>query len=282
MTPSESIGIGRTDELTLRVSAASLARVVFDHPDESTRMLALEHKAYVSRTSPSAEVVVRAQPFGGAVRIMDPDEISAVSGGFNFDSERSRSEDDFRIFIHPSRLEALCRHVARAAGQASMVDLEIGPSRELGEEFGDSLDIQLQPEAYTVRPPRIVVQNQPTPTSNLRAPGAPTVRIYWIYEVDLQDPELIRLMLDNSQKNPGRVLSQMARDRYRLGTGDRANAVLVAPLAEIHRVYLATPVEKRSEPVPFHDTVLAGNVAAVVPDLSISKFTVIPAGGSGR
>lgn len=272
MFSPKGIGIGQTDELSLRVSAASLARVVFDHPEESARMLALEHKAFVSRTSPSGEVVVKAQPFGGAVRIMDLGEISAVAGGFNFDSEKSRSEHDFRIFVRPSGLDALIQHVSQAAGHTSMVDLEIGPSRELGEEFGDSLGLRPRGEVYTVRPTRIMVQDQPTPTSNLRALGAPTVRIYWVYEVEIQSPELCRLMLESSQAHPARVLGEMAQEQHRLGTGERANAVLAASLAEIRQIYLATPLEKRGEPVPFHDTVLAGNVPVILDQISVPGY----------
>src|SRR5688500_121371 len=38
------VGIGATDELSLRVSVAALVRVLFEHPDDGTLMLAIERK----------------------------------------------------------------------------------------------------------------------------------------------------------------------------------------------------------------------------------------------
>jgi hypothetical protein len=39
------IGIGATNELSFRVSVATLVRVLFENPDDGELMLALEHKA---------------------------------------------------------------------------------------------------------------------------------------------------------------------------------------------------------------------------------------------
>ena len=64
------IGIGPTTELSLRVSVASLARVIFPSPEDGTPMLALEHRATL--LPGEEQVVVKAQPFGGAVRILYP------------------------------------------------------------------------------------------------------------------------------------------------------------------------------------------------------------------
>jgi hypothetical protein len=272
VSENENIGVGETDELSLRVSAAALARVVFSRPEDGTRMLALEHKAYVSRTGQPPPTVVKAQPFGGAVRIVHRDRFAEVVGGFSFDSERSREEQDFRIFIRPSHLAKLRDYASQIAGQPSVSDLEIGPSRELEEEFEDTLGINLDPDAYTVHPVGIVWQSHASPTSNLRALGKPTARIYWIYEVEIEDAELCQKMLDNSRTHPGRVMAALAEDRHRAGEPGRANAVLVVPQDAIRQAYLARNPSDRGEPLPFQGTVLSGNVAAVLDGLSVSKY----------
>jgi hypothetical protein len=200
VSENENIGVGETDELSLRVSAAALARVVFSRPEDGTRMLALEHKAYVSRTGQPPPTVVKAQPFGGAVRIVHRDRFAEVVGGFSFDSERSREEQDFRIFIRPSHLAKLRDYASQIAGQPSVSDLEIGPSRELEEEFEDTLGINLDPDAYTVHPVGIVWQSHASPTSNLRALGKPTARIYWIYEVEIEDAELCQTGIERANQ----------------------------------------------------------------------------------
>jgi hypothetical protein len=65
----------------------------------------LERKA----TLREDKVEVKSQPFGGAIRILDLDTIHDMIGDFHFDSERSRTEQDFRLFIRPST--GLCPRV---------------------------------------------------------------------------------------------------------------------------------------------------------------------------
>ena len=71
--PSTSeIGIGPTDELSLRVSVGALARVLFEHPRDGEIMLALERKATVLHSEGGQVVDVKSQPFGGALRLLRP------------------------------------------------------------------------------------------------------------------------------------------------------------------------------------------------------------------
>jgi hypothetical protein len=83
---------GMAAEENLRVSVATLNRVVFLHPENESLMLALERKAKVSH---DGSVRVRAQPYGGAVRILDPTPLQTIIGQIQFDGERS---DARRIF----------------------------------------------------------------------------------------------------------------------------------------------------------------------------------------
>src|SRR5512138_2014965 len=94
--------IGATPDLSLRVSIATLARVIFKHPTNGESMLALERKATLHETENGRIVQVKSQPFGGAIRILNVGAIYDLIGDFHFDSEQSRSEQDFRIFIGPS------------------------------------------------------------------------------------------------------------------------------------------------------------------------------------
>ena len=91
----------------LRVSVATYNRVIFPHPESGATMLALERKATVLK---GGSVNVRAQPFGGGVRILDPDPLKQILGEIEFDSERSKQEQDFRILIPPFKWEAVKRY----------------------------------------------------------------------------------------------------------------------------------------------------------------------------
>jgi hypothetical protein len=266
------IGVGPTAELNLRVSVATLSRVVFPHPADGIPMLALEHKASLSSRDTEALLDVKAQPFGGAIRILYPNRLFTLVGGFNFDSVRSRSEGDFRIYIRPACWENVRDFCLQNRAEEDDPDLEIDPTRELVEEFEDALGIKLQADHYDVKPIGIVVENEPARTTNLRAAGAPTARIYRVYEVQILDSGLCQSMITNSEANPSRVLQRLALNDARKGGRGRANAILAAAEDGIRAAYLAIPPEIRGQPLPFADTVLEGNVAAVLEGVQVTKY----------
>lgn len=268
----QNIKIGPTDELSLRVSVATLSRVIFPRPEDGVSMLALEHKATVIPGDDELQVAVKAQPFGGAIRILNLSEFIKQVGDFNFDSQRSQSEQDFRGYIRPSNWETVREFCLRNLSYEDSRNLDSDPSRELGEEFYDTLGIQLQPQQYTIAPFNFVVENEPAPTRNLRASGNPTARIYRIDEVHIHEPDLALKMMANSETHPCKVLERLALADAQTGGRGRANAMLVAPLQEIRTAYLGIPPEKRGARLPFKDSLLAGNVAAVLEGIFIPKY----------
>lgn len=235
-------------------------------------MLALENKATLVSNNSEFRVIVRAQPFGGAIRILNINGFLTHVGGFNFDSERSRSERDFRVFIRPSTWEAVREYCLLNLDLVESPDLESDPSRELVEEFHDTLGIQLKPDQYSIEPVRIVVENDSSPTENLHASGNPTARIYRIYEVQISDPTLWQMMMTNSETHPSRVLQKLAIDDAQKGGRGRANAMLVAPVEDIRDAYLTISPEMRGSRLPFNNTSMAGNVATVLEGIFVPKY----------
>jgi hypothetical protein len=134
--------VGATGELSLRVSVATLVRVVFENPQDGDLMLALEHKATLIAGEGGPRVTVKAQPFGGAIRFLNLTPLQTLIGNFHFDSQRSRSERDFRIFIRPADWDTVREFCLRHFGQENDWVLESDPARELIEEFADALDIE--------------------------------------------------------------------------------------------------------------------------------------------
>lgn len=100
MSPSE-IRVGPTTELSLRVSVATLVRLLFRNRTDGDLMLALERRGTLRETEDARAVEVKCQPFGGAIRILNLDAMRELLCDFHFDSERSFTERDFRIFIRP-------------------------------------------------------------------------------------------------------------------------------------------------------------------------------------
>jgi hypothetical protein len=182
-------GIGATPDLSLRVSVATLVRVVFKHPVNGEWMLALERQAALHEN----KVEVKSQPFGGAIRIWiwGP---SDLIGDFHFDSERSRTEQDFRLFIQPSIWPVLREFCIQRLSRDTDPVLETDPTRELVEEFADALKINLLPEQYACKPVATVVENEATPTENIHAKGVYTVRVYRIFEASITYPALAHAM----------------------------------------------------------------------------------------
>jgi hypothetical protein len=261
-------GIGATPELSLRVSVATLVRVVFENPTNGELMLALERKATLHKT----EVEVKSQPFGGAIHILDLRALRDLIGDFHFDSERSRSEQDFRIFIRPSSWSAVQEFCIEHLSCVDDPILETDPARELTEEFADTLKINLEPEQYISKPVAIVVENEAAPTENIHAKGILTARVYRIFEATISDTSLIHNMMNNSESLSHEDLCKLALDDFQNGGKGRANSILNLPLKRISDVYLAMPPKERNAPVLFEENQLDETVPAVLEGITAPKY----------
>ena len=266
------IGVGATQELSLRLSVASLARVLFKHPQAEHEMLALERTATLRETEAGRQVTVKAQPFGGAVRLRDVSALRALIGDFHFDSERSRSEGDFRIQIRSSDWEIVKRFCLQHLQHEDMSVIEAGPERELVEEFADALKVKITSSQYRLTPTSPVIENAPAITGNIHATGHPTVRIYNVFEVRILDPSLAKAMLANSEGYSDQDLQELALQDARRGGKGRANAILALPVASLTKTYLAMSLDARDAPVTVEGHYLDGNVPAVLEEITVPKF----------
>jgi hypothetical protein len=261
-------GIGATPDLSLRVSVATLARVVFKHPINGEWMLALERKATLHEN----KVEVKSQPFGGAIRILDLEAIHDLIGDFHFDSERSRAEQDFRLFIRPSSWAVLREFCIQHLSRVNDLILETDPSRELAEEFSDTLNIHLKPEQYVSIPVATVVENEAVPTANVHAKSYPTVRVYRIFEASITSSTLAHAMLKNSELVSSKRISELALEDARTGGKGRANAVLALPLKGIMDAYLAVSPEERNSPIYIEKNRFDETVPAVLEGITVLKY----------
>jgi hypothetical protein len=272
MNHKHDAGFGATSELSLRVSVATLVRVLFEHPRDGDLMLALERKATLRESGNGRIVEVKSQPFGGAVRILDMGALHDLIGDFHFDSERSHSEQDFRIFIRPSDWamvrQACIQHLSRVGDPI----LETDPGRELAEEFADALKVDLRPDQYIHKPTAIVVENDPWPTENIHAEGIPTARVYRIFEAHITDVSLALTLLTNSESTSHQNLCALALEDARNGGKGRANAVLALPLKSISDVYLALVPIQRNTPILLAENRLDETVSAVLEGIPAPKY----------
>jgi hypothetical protein len=267
-----SMGVGATEELSLRVSVASLAKVIFEHPQDGHAMLALERVATLRETEARRRVTVKAQPFGGAVRLRRASALRELIGDFHFDSPRSRAEGDFRVQIRPSDWEAVKRFCLEHLQDEDESVLEAGPERELAEEFADTLHIGLTSTQYRLKRMGVALEEAPVVTDFIHAAGSPTVRIYHVYHVDVLDPSLARAMLDNSARYTDQALQALALHDARSGGKGRANAVLALPVELVTRAYQAMAPEERDAPITVAGHLLHGNVPALLETVAVPKY----------
>jgi hypothetical protein len=265
-------GIGPTSELSLRVSVATLVRVLLLDPAEGELRLALERKATLHPAENGGSVEVKSQPFGGAVRILDPTKLRGLIGSFRFDSEQSRSEQDFRIFIRPldwERVREFCIHHFNGADDPI---LESDPGRELNEEFAEALEMSVNPDQYGHRPIATAVEDVPAPTENIHASGFPTARVYRIFEAAIRDVSLAHAVLENSASLSDQDLFELTMKDARNGGKGRANAFLTLPLKRLTDHYLAMPPHERNVPILFGQNRLDETVPAILEGISVPKF----------
>ncbi len=263
-----SPGIKATEELSLRVSVATLVRVVFKHPVSDEWMLVLERKATLNETI----VEVKSQPFGGAIRILDIDAIHDLIGDFHFDSERSRVEQDFRLFIRPLRWALLRDFCIQHLNRMSDPVLETDPARELAEEFEETLKVNLIPNQYELKPTGMVLEDKPTPTENVHSPASPTVRVYRIFEAVITDPSLITTVMKNSEDISNKALEELALADKEKGRKGWANSVLYLPLKSIKVGNFARSPKKSHAPILIEGNWLDEAVLAALEGITIPKY----------
>ena len=236
-------------------------------------MLALERKATVM--SDGENVRVRAQPFGGSIRILDPPPLQELIGEIKFDSERSQYEQDFRILIPPSQWEAVKQFCLQHLQNPNGTVLESSPQRELTEEFAETLNIDLKPDQYTHQTLGFVIGNDPVPTDNVYARGQPTVRLYRIFEVTIHDDGLRSTMLTASEHYSDQDLEILALKDFQNGGRGRANAILTLPLRLVTESYLVLSPELRTKTITVENHQLDESVLAILENIDAPQYQVL-------
>lgn len=268
----QEIDVGATEELSLRVSVATLVRVLFDNPEDGRAMLALERTATLREIEGQHEVTVKAKPFGGAVRLTNPQTLKGLIGHFHYSNERSRQVNDFRILINPAsweKVKDLCQEHLHGTEEAI---LDSSPERELEEEFEDALHVRITPEQYHLEPRGLIVEDLPSETDNVQAEGRPKVRVYYLYEARIVATEIIAMMLANHRQYSDKDLQEIAWKDARQGERGRANAVLVLGLNDLKDIYRSIPSNKRGDPLSVEGHQLDGNVLAILEELDSSRY----------
>lgn len=271
-TDNLNIGIGITKQLSLRVSVGALVKVLFKNPENGKIMLALERTAALKQINGKAEVVVKTKPFGGGIRITDAKALKQNIGEFNYDSERSKREEDFRILIRPeswSKIKEICKEHLKKSGKKF---IDTTPDRELAEEFEDSLKIILNPNKYNLKLLGMVTEEKPSETNSVRAQGISTVRIYYLYEAVIISSEIIKMMLLNSRQNSDNDLKKIALQDKRNGGKGRANAILTLEFDELKKMYNSLQHERLNEPVNFNEHQLDSNIPAIIKEINSPKY----------
>ena len=273
MTPNPyAVGVGATAELSLRVSIATLVRVLFRSPNNNELMLALERKATLRRAEVGGQVRVKSQPFGGAIRILDLSVMHDVVGDFHFDSARSQAEQDFRIFIRPAAWSSIREFCLQHIVLDEDPILETSPRRELVEEFSEALRIDLRREQYVCKPVATKVENRAISTDNIYAEGTPTVRVYRIYEATIADSFLTDAMLKYSDGLSHQSLCELAIADARSGRRGKANACLTLPWEPLQSFYRAMVPAERNIPILFKQNRLDSTVAAILEEIDVSRY----------
>jgi hypothetical protein len=265
------IRVGATEELSLRVSVATLVSVLFDHPENGRSMLALERTATLREIEGGPEVRVSAKPFGGAVRIIDPQALKKLIGYFHYDSEQSRLESDFRIQIHPASWEKVKQICRQHLYEKEEAILDTSPQRELAEEFEDTLNVRITPEQYRLKLRGMILEDMPAETDNVRAAGLPTVRIYYVFEAWMEAPEIIRMILVNNRGYADKDLQKMAWEGALRGGRGRANAILTLELDELKRENESWATARHGRPIYIRGHQLEGSVLAILGEVDKPK-----------
>jgi hypothetical protein len=249
----------------LRVSVATYSQVIFPHPESGIKLLALERKATVLE---DGSVNVHAQPFGGGVKILNTKSLKEIVGEIQFDSERSKQEQDFRILIQPLQWNEVKQYCLKHLEDPTDLELESAPNRELAEEFEETMGVGLNSSQYTVQPIGFVIEDNPVRTENWYARGFLTVRVYRTYKVEIVNGILRQNLVDKSQDVSDDALGESALGN---GTG-RANSILTLPLDRVRETFLSIPPEKRFSKIEVDHHTLDESVLVVLEDIEVPQY----------
>jgi hypothetical protein len=245
-------------------------RAIFTHPENGATMLALERRAIAKRDG-EEDVRVWSQPFGGAVRILDPAPLRGMIGELQFDSQRSQREQDFRIQIPPAKWEQVKEYCLLHLGTLDDPEIESSPDRELVEEFADTIDVSLNADQYTVQPLGFVVENNPLKSDNIHARGQPTVRVYRIFDVLITDAALCEAMLAASQKYTDQELCARAMSDAENGGLGRVNSILTLPLQKVIDSWLSLAPAMRYRKIKVDNHELDESVMTVLWEVEVPQ-----------
>lgn len=232
-------------------------------------MLALERKATVTN---SGNINVRAQPFGGGVRILDPNPLQELIGEIQFDSERSKEEQDLRILIPSSKWESVKRYCLLHLANEDDIEVESSPHRELIEEFEETINIHLEVDQYKFRPTGFVIEDHPVWTENWYARGQFTVRIYHVFEVHIVDLDLCKTMLNASQRYSDQELGRLAMKDFQDGGRGRGNSILTLPLDMVTESYLTLQPEMRYRKIIMENHTMDESVLAILENVDVPQY----------
>ena len=255
----------------LRASVATYNQVIFPHPEDGSMMLALERKATVLK---DGSVSVESQPFGGGIRILNPAPLQKIIGRIQFDSERSKQEQDFRILIPPSKWEQIKEYTLHhlELDDEDDIELESGPDRELTEEFMETINVKLNPGQYIVQPLGFVIENTPVQSKNDYSRGQLTVHLYRVFKVEMTDPILSKIMFGISQLYSDQDLRELALQDFEHGGLGRANTILTLPLDTVRDAYLALPPAERYQKIVIEDHELDESVLAILEGVDVPQY----------
>jgi len=253
----------------LRVSVATYNQVIFPHPQNQTLMLALERKATVRKNS---RVSVRAQPFGGAIRILDPEPLQKIIGQIQFDSERTKHDRDFRILIPQSKWEPVKEYCLLHLRNPDDVELESTPHRELVEEFKETINVHLQENQYKVQPMGFVIEDTPVRTNNLDARGHLTIRLYRTFKAQIVDSTLSEAMLAASENFSDHDLEILALEDFQNGGKGHAHSVLTVPLNLVVESFLTLSPDLRFRKILVKNHTLDKSVLSVLENVDIPQY----------
>lgn len=275
LNPRTEPQVGATEELSLRVSTAVLTKTTFRHPESGESMLVLERKAVAESTSGGFKEKLQAQPLGGASRLVDPAALGRLVDQFNYDSAESKSEGDFRIQIKPGDWPRVRDFCVKHFMDPSTGAIEANPERELAEELGDSLGVEVNPTDYSTRNLGIVLRGG-TSTDRVGVSGQHTVRAFNIYHVEITGPTLIAKILENSSAVSDQSLINHARAKAAAsGKKGKATALLALPLSHVVDAFAARDLKGEWPSITVAGHIIADNVPAIfceeLPEVPVTR-----------
>ncbi len=247
----------------VRVSVGSLTLLTISDPLDQKEYFAFERRATGSSERGRKTWSTKSVPFGGAIKIKDKSALVDLIGDFDFDSDESRENNDFRIIVDRRKWKKIKIFCERSISQNNKRVIDFDPFDEIKEEIWKPTKIEVTRKKLSTKRIGTFANDFPVPTENINTPGKQTYRFYCLYNTRVVDQQLAKKLLKHADLRMDKECGFTAIKSRRTKGDGRYNSILMVGKKEFEEFISSQAQKEIKSGFHYKNFWMAGNVATL-------------------